>query len=82
MQIILVDDHQLFGQSLSSLLMQMKEVTSINVFQRGNEVLSYLEKNSVDVVISDLQMPEMNGIQLTAKIHEKFPDIKVLISDN
>ena len=47
MQIILVDDHQLFGQSLSSLLMQMKEVTSINVFQRGNEVLSYLEKNSV-----------------------------------
>ncbi|WP_188763865.1 response regulator [Emticicia aquatilis] len=79
MQIILVDDHQLFGQSLSSLLMQMKEVASINVFQRGNEVLNFLETNSADVVISDLQMPEMNGIQLTAKIHEKFPNIKVLI---
>ncbi|GGD42179.1 DNA-binding response regulator [Emticicia aquatilis] len=59
--------------------MQMKEVASINVFQRGNEVLNFLETNSADVVISDLQMPEMNGIQLTAKIHEKFPNIKVLI---
>ena len=79
MQIILVDDHQLFGQSLSSLLMQMKEVTNINVFQRGTEVLNFLGSNLVDVVISDLQMPEMNGIELTAKIHAKFPDIKVLI---
>ena len=79
MQIILVDDHHLFGQSLSSLLIQMKEVEHINVFQRGAEVLTFLEKNSVDVVISDLQMPEMNGIELTTKIHEQFPDVRVLI---
>lgn len=79
MQIILVDDHQLFGQSLSSLLIQMNEVENINVFQRGSEVLSFLKSNVVDVVISDLQMPEMSGIDLTAKIHEHFPDIKVLI---
>ncbi|MER0440349.1 response regulator transcription factor [Emticicia sp. W12TSBA100-4] len=79
MQIILVDDHQLFGQSLSSLLIQMEEVRNINVFRRGTEVLSFLENNSVDVVISDLQMPEMNGIELATKIHAKFPDIKVLI---
>lgn len=79
MQIILVDDHHLFGQSLYSLLIQMKEVKGINVFQRGSEVLAFLETTKVDVVISDLQMPEMNGIELTAKIHEQFPDIRVLI---
>jgi DNA-binding NarL/FixJ family response regulator len=79
MHIILVDDHQLFGQSLYSLLIQMKEVEQINVFQRGAEVLSFLESNKVDVVISDLQMPEMNGIELTTKIHEQFPDVRVLI---
>ncbi len=79
MQIILVDDHHLFGQSLSSLLVQMKEVTNINVFQRGAEVLMFLESNKVDVVISDLQMPEMNGIELTTKIHEQFPEVRVLI---
>jgi DNA-binding NarL/FixJ family response regulator len=79
MQIILVDDHHLFGQSLYSLLIQMKEVEQINVFQRGSEVLDFLQNNKVDVVISDLQMPEMNGIELTAKIHEKFADVKVLI---
>lgn len=79
MQIILVDDHHLFGQSLSSLLIQMKEVRHINVFQRGEDVLEFLSLNMVDVVISDLQMPEMNGIELTKKIHDKFPHIKVLI---
>ena len=79
MQIILVDDHHLFGQSLYSLLIQMKEVEQINVFQRGAEVLTFLETNKVDVVISDLQMPEMNGIELTAKIHEQFSDVRVLI---
>ena len=79
MQIILVDDHHLFGQSLYSLLIQMKEVEHINVFQRGAEVMAFLESNKVDVVISDLQMPEMNGIELTSKIHEQFPDVRVLI---
>ncbi len=79
MHIILVDDHHLFGQSLYSLLIQMKEVEQINVFQRGAEVLAFLETNKVDVVISDLQMPEMNGIELTTKIHEQFPDVRVLI---
>ncbi len=79
MQIILVDDHHLFGQSLYSLLVQMKEVEAINVFQRGAEVLAFLGDNKVDVVISDLQMPEMNGIELTTKIHEQFPEVRVLI---
>ena len=79
MQIVLVDDHHLFGQSPYSLPIQMKEVEQINVFQRGAEVLAFLETNKVDVVISDLQMPEMNGIELTAKIHEQFLDVRVLI---
>jgi DNA-binding NarL/FixJ family response regulator len=79
MQIILVDDHHLFGQSLYSLLIQMKGVRQVNVFQRGAEVLEYLENNSADMVLSDLQMPEMNGIELTGKIHERFPSVRVLI---
>lgn len=79
MQIILVDDHHLFGQSLYSLLIQMKDVQQVSVFQRGAEVLEYLKNNSTDMVLSDLQMPEMNGIELTSKIHEYFPNVRVLI---
>jgi DNA-binding NarL/FixJ family response regulator len=79
MQIILVDDHHLFGQSLYSLLIQMKDVRQVSVFQRGDDVLDYLENNKADMVLSDLQMPEMNGIELTSKIHERFPSVRVLI---
>ena len=79
MRIILVDDHYLFGQSLYSLLIQMPDVQHITVFKRGQEVLDFLENNEADVVLSDLQMPEMNGIELTTKIHERFPEVRVLI---
>jgi DNA-binding NarL/FixJ family response regulator len=79
MRIILVDDHHLFGQSLYSLLIQMPDVQNITVFKRGQEVLDFLENNEADVVLSDLQMPEMSGIELTTKIHEHFPEVRVLI---
>ena len=79
MRIILVDDHHLFGQSLHSLLIQMPDVQHITVFKRGQEVLDFLENNEADVVLSDLQMPEMNGIELTTRIHEHFPEVRILI---
>jgi DNA-binding NarL/FixJ family response regulator len=79
MRIILVDDHHLFGQSLYSLLIQMPDVQHIMVFKRGQEVLDFLANNEADVVLSDLQMPEMNGIELTTKIHEHYPEVRVLI---
>jgi DNA-binding NarL/FixJ family response regulator len=79
MRIILVDDHHLFGQSLYSLLIQMPDVEHITVFKRGQEVLDFLEINEADVVLSDLQMPEMNGVELTTQIHQHFPEVRVLI---
>jgi DNA-binding NarL/FixJ family response regulator len=79
MRIILVDDHHLFGQSLYSLLIQMPDVQHITVFKRGQEVLDFLENNEADMVLSDLQMPEMNGIELTTQIHQHFPEVRVLI---
>ena len=79
MRIILVDNHHLFGQSLYSLLIQMPDVQNIMVFKRGQEVLDFLETHEADMVLSDLQMPEMNGIELTTKIHEQFPEVRVLI---
>ena len=66
-------------RSLYSLLIQMPDVQHITVFKRGQEVLDFLENNEVDVVLSDLQMPEMNGIELTTQIHQHFPEVRVLI---
>lgn len=79
MRLILLDDHYLFGQSLYSLLIQMKGVQQINVFRKASEVLAYLTENPADLVISDLQMPEMNGLELTAILHKQYPQIRVLI---
>ncbi|GAB3519123.1 response regulator transcription factor [Emticicia fontis] len=57
----------------------MRGVQQINVFRKASEVLTYLQDNQADIIISDLQMPEMNGLELTAVLHEKYPEIRVLI---
>ena len=79
MRLILLDDHYLFGQSLYSLLIQMKGVQQINLFRRAAEVLAYLTENQADLIISDLQMTEMNGLELTTILHEQYPQIRILI---
>ncbi len=79
MKIILVDDHHLFGQSLRLLMAETVRPEEINVFKSAAEVLDFLRESESDIVISDLQMPGINGIELTRKIHETHPEVKVLI---
>jgi two-component system, NarL family, nitrate/nitrite response regulator NarL len=77
-KILLVDDHQIVVDGLSSILRSEKqiEVTSVN---NGYDALAILKKEPVDLVVTDIRMPEMSGIELTRKIKELYPEIKVLI---
>jgi DNA-binding NarL/FixJ family response regulator len=77
-KILIADDHLIFAQGLASLLCgEGMEVAA--VVNNGQEVLNWLSKNEVDIVISDLQMPLMGGVALTLKLREQFPTVKVLM---
>lgn len=77
-KIILADDHQMFLDGLSSLLSQVKDVQVIAAVNSGREVLEKLQSFSPDLVIVDLNMPEMDGLETTRELKKKYPDLKVL----
>jgi len=80
-KIILADDHRLFLQSVSRLLNRYKNFEVIAEFGAGDQVLRYLENtNSIpDVLVTDIRMPELNGIELVSIVSKKFPSIKCIM---
>jgi DNA-binding NarL/FixJ family response regulator len=78
-KIILADDHQMFLEGLSSLLKDIPELEIISLALSGKQVIEYLEKAPADIVVSDISMPEMDGIELNKLIKKSYPEVKVLI---
>lgn len=79
MRILIVDDHLLFGQSLAALLTESENVEVVATVGNGRAALLKLTSNEVDVVITDLQMPEIGGVELALQIRQHYPHIKVMI---
>jgi DNA-binding NtrC family response regulator len=78
-KVLLVDDQLDFIKGLARLLMAEFLDFEVITADGGKPALSLLEKSEVDLLITDLQMPEMNGLQLMLEIHRRFPAIKVII---
>lgn len=77
-QIIIVDDHQIFRQSLKSIITVENIATVIGEASNGAEFLNLLKYTKPDLVLMDLDMPEMNGLEATQKAIEIMPDIKIV----
>lgn len=77
-QILLADDHPVI---LNGLVTMLREVEGFEVVARagnGEEVLRQLEQSRVDIVVLDIQMPGMNGLETAAQIRQRFPAVRVL----
>jgi len=77
-RVLITDDHQMFIDGIKALLVDSKEVHVVAMANNGEEALDRLKKQPIDVVIMDINMPVMNGIEATKQIREKYPDVKVL----
>ena len=76
--IIIVDDHAIFGEGLCSLL-ESKKYRVKRVFTSPKKALIYVQStNEIDLVFCDINMPEINGIDLTKKIKKINNTIKVI----
>lgn len=76
--IIIVDDHPLLLNGIKSLILGVG-YNPTGVFLNGKEALEFIEKNSVDLVITDINMPIFNGIELCRSVKALNKDIKVMI---
>jgi len=78
-KLAVVDDQLLFRRGLISLIKEFEEFDIVIEAQNGKELVDALKKRKPHIVLLDLQMPVMDGIETTAYLNEKYPDIKVLI---
>lgn len=78
-KLAVVDDQHLFRQGLISLIGEFEELSLVVEAANGNDLLEQLKTKKPDVVLLDLEMPVMDGIETTANLQKKYPDVKVLI---
>jgi DNA-binding NarL/FixJ family response regulator len=77
-KLIIVDDHVMFRESISKMLSLKKIAEVIGEAGNGMEFLNLLEDKKPDLVLMDIAMPEMDGLEATKKALIKYPNLKVL----
>jgi DNA-binding NarL/FixJ family response regulator len=77
--LLLVDDQALFRESIRSLLQQNMQAIQISEAANGKEALEILKTNPIDVVLLDVNMPEMNGIEVASEILSNYQQTNVII---
>lgn len=77
-KVIIVDDHVIFRKGLYTILNEIDFVKVVGEASNGNELLDLLKKQSVDVILMDIKMPVMDGIEATKKVSAKYPEIKII----
>lgn len=78
-RVLIVDDHTLFRESLRSLLGAVNSVEVVGEAGNGVEAINKAAQLQPDVILMDIAMPDMNGLQATRRIKKENPSIKVLV---
>ena len=79
LRIILAEDHETIRDGLKLLVNSRSDMEVVGEADNGRTALQLAEEFSPDVVVMDISMPELNGLQATKKLKDKSPQVKVLI---
>jgi DNA-binding NarL/FixJ family response regulator len=78
-KVIITDDHQMVVDGLKSILGQFTDYKVITTASNGRELLQKLEILEADIVLLDIDMPVMNGIEALKEMQKRFPKVKTII---
>jgi DNA-binding NarL/FixJ family response regulator len=77
-KLFIVDDHKMFLEGVSSILKTIENITVLATAKNGEEALKILPNFIPDVLITDIDMPIIDGIELTKQVKSEYPDIKII----
>lgn len=76
---VIADDHKLFRQGVIFSLSEYDTLVMVGEAEDGQQLIDMLEETRPDVILMDLKMPGMDGIEATRYIHQHYPDIRILV---
>jgi DNA-binding NarL/FixJ family response regulator len=79
MRIIIVDDHRILRDGIKALLREMKGVELVGEASNGREYLELVKDHEADLVLMDINMPEMDGIEASRESMKRYPNTKILV---
>lgn len=77
--ILLADDHNVLRQGIAQVLESQEDMTVVAQARNGEEALHLARVHRPNIVLLDINMPKMDGVEITRKIIEEFPEIRVII---
>lgn len=77
-EIIIIDDHPMVIEGLKSLLSVYEHLLVTHTFTKGNEAYNFLEEGYCDVILLDINLPDVNGIELCGKLKSRDHNVKIL----
>lgn len=78
-RIMIVDDQLIIREGLKKLLEIDENIVVVSEASNGLECMEIIEENRPEVILMDIKMPGINGIETTRLIHQKYPEIKIII---
>ena len=77
-KILIADDHQLFREGLVNLLSDSSKIEIVTQAENGKDAIAKAKKFNPDIILMDIGMPVMNGVEATGLLQKQCPDIKVI----
>lgn len=78
-KIVIIDDHQLFREGVKRILAMENNFEIVAEGDDGSVATQLVEQHQPDVILMDINMPRVNGVEATRRLIETYPDVKVLI---
>lgn len=78
-KLLIVDDHRLFAEGIRFLIEQSTDYEVVRMLHKGNEVMPFLSKNDLDMVLLDIDLPDISGFEVATMIRSRYPRIKILV---
>jgi DNA-binding NarL/FixJ family response regulator len=78
LKVMIVEDHHIFRKGLAMLLKEMPDVEICGEATNGQEFLDTFEKLKPDIILMDIQMPVLNGIEATKEALKRYPDLRIV----
>ncbi|WP_186757091.1 response regulator transcription factor [Echinicola salinicaeni] len=78
-RLVLADDHKMFAKGIANLLEKEEDMEILSIFSNGKELVEYVKNNEVDVVLTDMNMPGLDGLGAIEQINKQKIKTKMIV---